>query len=80
MHDSNAMLPDNPLIFVDGNELTTIDITIQDVIDQVKCLDCSKSFGPDGISPVFITEGADIIATILHRLFRLLIWQKFQNL
>ena len=44
---------------------------MQDVSDQIKCLNCSKSYGPDGISPVFLKEGGEIIVFVLHKLFQL---------
>ena len=46
-------------------------ITEKDIIDQIKCLDTSKSYGPDGISPVFIKEGQDTLAKVFLRLFNL---------
>ena len=74
--DSNARVPEGNRIFDDGNRLSYIDITLNDVIDQVKCLDTSKSYGPDGISPVLIKEGGEIISMVLHRLFRLSMQQQ----
>ena len=68
--DTNAELPNDNRLF-DGFDLTNIDLTLQDVNDQIKLLDCSKSYGPDGISPVLIKEGGDTICTVLHRLYKL---------
>ena len=43
-------------------------VTIQDVLDQLKCLDISKSYGPDLISPCFLKEGANILAVPLCKI------------
>ena len=69
MDDSGARVPENPRIVNEGPKLEYVNITLQDVIDQIKCLDCSKSYGPDGISPVFIKEGGPTLQRVLHRLF-----------
>ena len=69
--DTNAIAPNANRIFDDGNGLSHINITLDDVEDQVKALDCSKSYGPDGISPVLIKEGGVTICSVLHKLFSL---------
>ena len=51
------------------NNLTTILITEQDVIDQVDILDVSKAYGPDGISPRLIKEGGRPMCQLLQSLF-----------
>jgi hypothetical protein len=69
LDDTEATLPENIRVFDDGTGLSNINITMQDVVDQVKCLDCSKSYGPDGISPVFIKEGGETMHRVLNRFF-----------
>ncbi len=71
INDSNVRVPDIDRILNNENDLTHIDISFDDVADQVKSLDSSKSYGPDGISPVLIKEGGDIICAVLQRLFTL---------
>ena len=69
LDETGALVPDHVLIN-EEKALTEIDITLQDVIDQIKCLDSSKSYGPDGVSPVFLKEGIDILSPVLLKLFR----------
>ena len=52
LDDSEAEIPENPINVIFNAGLRHINIKKQDVIDQLKILDCSKSFGPDGISPI----------------------------
>ncbi len=73
--DANVRLPDIDRILNNENDLTHIDISFDDVADQVKSLDSSKSYGPDGISPVLIKEGGDTICAVLQRLFTLSLQQ-----
>ncbi len=68
--DSNVRVPDIDRILNNENDLTHIDISFDDVADQVKSLDTSKSYGPDGISPVLIKEGGDIICAVLQDYLR----------
>ena len=75
LDDKDAVLPDNIRLFDDGTTLTTINITKQDVIDQIKDLDSTKSYGPDGISPVFLKEGGETIVNVMHKLFTMSIHQ-----
>ena len=66
LDDTLAQIPEGIMILEGG--LDQIDITLQDVIDQVRCLDTSKSYGPDNISPRFLREGG---AVLMHSLLRL---------
>ena len=69
LDDSNAMLPDEMNFF--HNSLDAINITLQDVIDQINILDTTKSYGPDQISPRFIKEGGLCLAESLCTLFNM---------
>ena len=71
LDDSEAKLPDDNPVFNHDNGLSHINITQQDIIDQIKNLDISKSYGPDGISPVFIKEGGNVLHTVLLRFYSL---------
>ncbi len=64
--------PDLPLedrVLSEGT-LSSIDITLDDVLDQLSVLDTTKSYGPDGISPRFLKEGGKAIAEVLKSLFK----------
>ena len=71
LDESKAEVPDNARLFVNGPILANMEITLEDVADHIKSLDCSKSCGLDGIPPLLIKEGGDIIVSIHHRLFTL---------
>ena len=49
LDDSNAELPDNARLLHNGTRPANIEITLEDVADQIKCLDFSISYRPDGI-------------------------------
>lgn len=66
IEDKNARVPDVNRIMAGAFENLTV--TIQDVLDQLKSLDISKSYGPDLISPRFLKEGADILAAPLCKI------------
>ena len=51
--------------------LTSIDISLDDVLDQILALDITKSYGSDGVSPRFLKEGGNAIALVLKSLFKL---------
>ena len=57
---SHAHLPD-PIRHT-NNELTNIKITESDVIELLKCIDISKSTGPDAISPRMLKEAGKSIS------------------
>ena len=69
LDETNALLPDDIFIFQHG--LPDIEITDQDVIDQIKALDTSKSYGPDLVSPRFLKEGCHELAESLVTLFNM---------
>ena len=69
MDDSQANIPEDVMIFDGG--LESIDINLQDVHDQITCLDTSKSYGPDNISPKFLKEGSIVLEELLLRLYRI---------
>ena len=50
---------------INDNSLSSLEVTEQDVIDQLLTLDVNKAFGPDEISPKFLKEGAVELAPIL---------------
>ena len=57
--DSNTHLPDIARV-LDANCLSNIEITKLDVLGQLKALDVNKSYGADGILPIFLKESNDI--------------------
>ena len=65
--DSKTELPDNARLFDIGTGFETIEITLEDVFDETKCLDCAKSDGLDGIPPVLMKEGVNILVSVLYR-------------
>ena len=71
--DSNASIPDANRHLAGGFE--NLVVTTLDVSDQLKCLDTSKSLGPDLISPHFLKEGADILAEPLCKIINKLYQQ-----
>ena len=60
LDDSNKDLPDDPQI-MNIISLDSLHVTENDVLDQIKCLDVNKSYGPDGISPRIIKEAGRCI-------------------
>ena len=52
LDDSKAELPHNARLFHTGTGLENIKITLEDVADQMKCVDGSKLYGLDCIPPV----------------------------
>ena len=67
--DSNSEVPNEILFF--EHALQGIHITLQDVIDQIRVLDVTKSYGPDQISPLFLKEGGLPLAQSLCQLYNL---------
>ena len=70
--------PDLPLedrVLSEGT-LSSIDITLDDVLDQLSVLDTTKSYGPDGLSPRFLKEGGKAIAEVLKSLFKISLQNK----
>ena len=69
LDDSKATLPDEAFLF--HGRLDSIDITLNDVLDQLSCLDITKAYGPDEISPRFLKEGGPVLAETILKLYRL---------
>ena len=66
--EANHSLPD-----LDLTEplLSDITVTEQDVIDQIKSLNCAKSCGPDGVTPKLLFEASNTVVPSLTKLFHL---------
>ena len=60
-----------PNYLINDGGLCNISISIEDVCDQLKCLDTSKSYGPDGLSPRLLKEGGIALAKPLKLLFEI---------
>ena len=69
LDDKEASLPDEVFLLDDG--LDSIDITLDDVVDHLSCLDVSKAYGPDGISPRILKEGGPALAESILKLFKM---------
>ena len=52
--DTGANIPTERRVFNNGNNLSNLEITEQEVLDQMHILDVSKSYGPDNIPPRLI--------------------------
>ena len=70
LDDSNAQLP-NITRVLEINNLNSLIISKEDIVDQLKALDTTKAYGPDGVSPIFLKEGNDSLVNSLHRIFNL---------
>ena len=70
LDNSDGDLPEERNI-INHNSLDTIDITEEDVLDQLKNLDTNKALGPDGISPRLLKIAAKPISKILQYIFNL---------
>ncbi len=68
LDDTNVDLPTFVRIVNEGN-LSNIVITVDDVKDQIQCLDLNKAYGVDNVSPVFLREGVGMLSVQLQRLF-----------
>ena len=53
--------------------LNNIVVQEEEVFDQIKILDCNKSYGPDGISPRFIKIAGASLVKSLTILFNILL-------
>ena len=67
--DNNVILP-TPTNIPD-TQLSIIEPTIEDIVDQLKSIDVSKATGPDMISPRMLKEVGNTIAPCLHKLFQM---------
>ena len=74
MDDSSAKLPQNDNSDV-RLSLDSIIVGEDEVLDQLKILDCNKSYGPDSISPHFIKLATDALVKPLTQLYNLSLCQ-----
>ncbi len=70
LDETGAVLPDNYQYMTDSR-LMSCETTELDVRKCLSSLDQNKAFGPDGISPRLLREGAFQLAPSLCRLFNL---------
>jgi hypothetical protein len=68
LDDSNSEIP--PFEVQTNSFLNNINITEQDVADQLQNLDCNKAYGPDGISPKFLKLCVPVIVYPLTKLYK----------
>ena len=81
INEEGATLPDHQNILHMENELHNIQVTQDDVFDQMQILKINKAYGPDSIPPVFIKEGGVVMKNILCRIFNISLEQgKFPTL
>lgn len=69
LDETNTSLPQ--ILDKSENTLRDIKITPEDVLDQLKSIDITKSSGPDLISPLMLKEGKYEIVQSLTKLFNL---------
>ena len=69
LDDSQAELPDSINVFMGG--LENIHVTFTDICDQISCLNTSKSYGPDLVSPRFLKEGGEKLSHSLTKLINM---------
>ena len=67
---ANALNFNNRIVDSDG-DLTSINLTEQEILDQIKCININKSYGPDGIPPRIVKEGGAPLAKVLLKMFSL---------
>ena len=65
LKDSEVVSPENALLFDNGIGLDNIYIAIHNVADQIQCIYCSKSYGPDGIHPLLL-KGGNTLVSVQH--------------
>ena len=63
---SQSHLPDTHSY---DEKLCSIEVTEQEVLDLLKCIDASKATGPDGIGPKLLKEAGKAIVPSLTKLF-----------
>ena len=68
LDDSESVLP-NEYPLLTPNTLDTLKTSVSDVRNCLSKLDPSKAFGPDGVSPRLLKEGAHQLSTSLCKLF-----------
>ena len=67
--DEGATLPADAFLIC--NILESFVISEEEVMDQIKIIDGSKSYGPDGISPQFIKIADNSLVKPLTKLYNL---------
>ena len=68
--ESNATIPDTILINTNPT-LSSINVTYNDVKDQIETLKTNKAYGHDLLSPLFYKEAGDTLISVLQRLFNM---------
>jgi len=69
LDDSNVNLPPNMRILPNESNLSELNLTEQDILDQMKLIDTSKAYGLDSLPPMLIKEGGHSMCNLLLRLF-----------
>ena len=69
--ESNAQPLPAPRVVEPEMGLFNLNISEQDVMDQISILDLSKAYGPDSIPPRLIKEGGRAMTKLLARLFNM---------
>jgi hypothetical protein len=70
VEDGHSTFNTVPRVF-NENDLSNLEIREQEVLDQLCCLDVSKSYGPDGVPPRLLKEGGRPLSIVLCRIFSL---------
>ena len=73
--ESNAQPLPDPRIVEPEMGLFNLNISEQDVMDQISILDLNKAYGPDSIPPRLIKEGGRAMTKLLARLFNMSLQQ-----
>ena len=71
LEDTNATLPENVELFGNVQILENVDITDEDIDDQLQIMDVNKAYGPDCIPPRLLKEGGIPMRNILKRIFNI---------
>ena len=74
--ESTAVPLDDNIILDNHNQLSSIEIDVQEVRDLLSILDVNKAYGPDAIPPILLKEGAPVIADSLCKIFNASLDQK----
>ena len=71
LDDKDRVPPHDRLIYNHDMDFENFVIPEQNVRDQIKLLDVSKSYGPDNVPPKLLKEGGEFVVKHLTRLFNL---------
>jgi hypothetical protein len=71
LYNELPILESIPDVNNDTDQINNIVITEQEVLDQLKILNVSKSYGPDGIPPLLLKEAGQSISSSLCKLFNI---------